>query len=134
MTPFLRAKRKFGPVVVALTPPLNLPHRWPCNDSRLNEESNSLLLCSCWWGSVQELFSGSRSEHGSIPGVLPIAICRTGMLQGRLPILVSRELWWQGWAPAQKDHGTICISCHTVVPYVTRWHGPPYDGPSIKPL
>jgi squalene-hopene/tetraprenyl-beta-curcumene cyclase len=26
-------------------------------------------------------------------------------------------LWWQGWAPAQKDHGTICISCHTVVPY-----------------
>jgi squalene-hopene/tetraprenyl-beta-curcumene cyclase len=31
--------------------------------------------------------------------------------------LDSRELWWQGWAPAQKDHGTICISCHTVVPY-----------------
>jgi squalene-hopene/tetraprenyl-beta-curcumene cyclase len=26
-------------------------------------------------------------------------------------------VWWQGWAPAQKDHGTICISCHTVVPY-----------------
>jgi squalene-hopene/tetraprenyl-beta-curcumene cyclase len=31
--------------------------------------------------------------------------------------LDSRELWWQGWAPAQKDHGTICVSCHTVVPY-----------------
>jgi squalene-hopene/tetraprenyl-beta-curcumene cyclase len=31
--------------------------------------------------------------------------------------LDSREVWWQGWAPAQKDHGTICISCHTVVPY-----------------
>jgi squalene-hopene/tetraprenyl-beta-curcumene cyclase len=31
--------------------------------------------------------------------------------------LDSREIWWQGWAPAQKDHGTICISCHTVVPY-----------------
>src|ERR1700733_7808843 len=31
--------------------------------------------------------------------------------------LDSRELWWQGWASAQKDHGTICISCHTVVPY-----------------
>jgi squalene-hopene/tetraprenyl-beta-curcumene cyclase len=31
--------------------------------------------------------------------------------------LDSRELWWQGWAPAQKDHGTICISCHTVLPY-----------------
>src|SRR6202044_256140 len=31
--------------------------------------------------------------------------------------LDSREVWWQGWAPAQKDHGTICISCHTVLPY-----------------
>jgi squalene-hopene/tetraprenyl-beta-curcumene cyclase len=29
----------------------------------------------------------------------------------------SRELWWQGWPPAQKDQGTICVSCHTVVPY-----------------
>jgi squalene-hopene/tetraprenyl-beta-curcumene cyclase len=31
--------------------------------------------------------------------------------------LDRREVWWQGWAPARKDHGTICISCHTVVPY-----------------
>jgi squalene-hopene/tetraprenyl-beta-curcumene cyclase len=28
-----------------------------------------------------------------------------------------REAWWQGWSGAQKDHGTVCISCHTVVPY-----------------
>ncbi|HTV14855.1 MAG TPA: hypothetical protein VME68_09080 [Acidobacteriaceae bacterium] len=28
-----------------------------------------------------------------------------------------RESWWQGWQRAQKDHGTICISCHTVLPY-----------------
>lgn len=31
--------------------------------------------------------------------------------------LDSRELWWQVWPRAQKDHGTVCISCHTVVPY-----------------
>jgi squalene-hopene/tetraprenyl-beta-curcumene cyclase len=31
--------------------------------------------------------------------------------------LDARELWWQGWPRAQKDHGTLCISCHTVVPY-----------------
>jgi squalene-hopene/tetraprenyl-beta-curcumene cyclase len=31
--------------------------------------------------------------------------------------LDRREVWWQGWPRAQKDHGTICISCHTVVPY-----------------
>lgn len=32
--------------------------------------------------------------------------------------LDDREVWWQAWPRAQKDHGTICISCHTVVPYV----------------
>jgi squalene-hopene/tetraprenyl-beta-curcumene cyclase len=31
--------------------------------------------------------------------------------------LDSREVWWQEWPRARKDHGTICISCHTVVPY-----------------
>src|SRR5277367_1238433 len=31
--------------------------------------------------------------------------------------LDDREVWWQQWPRAQKDHGTICISCHTVVPY-----------------
>jgi len=31
--------------------------------------------------------------------------------------LDSREVWWQGWDHAQKDHGTYCISCHTQVPF-----------------
>jgi hypothetical protein len=31
--------------------------------------------------------------------------------------LDDREVWWQAWPRAQKDHGTLCISCHTVVPY-----------------
>jgi squalene-hopene/tetraprenyl-beta-curcumene cyclase len=31
--------------------------------------------------------------------------------------LDARELWWQAWPRTQKDHGTLCISCHTVVPY-----------------
>ncbi len=29
----------------------------------------------------------------------------------------SREAWWQSWPEAQRDHGTICVSCHTSVPY-----------------
>jgi len=28
-----------------------------------------------------------------------------------------REVWWQNWPAAQRDHGTVCISCHTVLPY-----------------
>ena len=31
--------------------------------------------------------------------------------------LDSRETWWQAWDRAQKDHGTLCISCHTQLPY-----------------
>jgi len=31
--------------------------------------------------------------------------------------LEGREVWWQGWDRAKKDHGTYCISCHTQAPY-----------------
>jgi squalene-hopene/tetraprenyl-beta-curcumene cyclase len=37
--------------------------------------------------------------------------------QAAAAYLDRREVWWQEWPRAQKDHGTICISCHTVVPY-----------------
>jgi hypothetical protein len=31
--------------------------------------------------------------------------------------LDSREIWWQSWDHAQKDHGTVCVSCHTQASY-----------------
>ena len=31
--------------------------------------------------------------------------------------LDEREVWWQQWPHAAKDHGTICVSCHTQAPY-----------------
>ena len=31
--------------------------------------------------------------------------------------LDSREVWWQGWDHAKRDHGTRCVSCHTQAPY-----------------
>jgi len=31
--------------------------------------------------------------------------------------LDQRQVWWQDWPHAQKDHGTVCVSCHTQVPY-----------------
>jgi squalene-hopene/tetraprenyl-beta-curcumene cyclase len=31
--------------------------------------------------------------------------------------LDTRELWWQGWDHAKRDHGTMCVSCHTQAPY-----------------
>lgn len=31
--------------------------------------------------------------------------------------LDQRQLWWESWPKAARDHGTACISCHTAVPY-----------------
>jgi len=63
-------------------------------------------------------------------GLLAIPLFRTTAVQGAANApsaswnkqaaahyLDAREVWWQGWPRAQKDHGTLCISCHTVVPY-----------------
>jgi squalene-hopene/tetraprenyl-beta-curcumene cyclase len=32
--------------------------------------------------------------------------------------LDQREVTWMGWPGAARDHGTFCVSCHTVMPYV----------------
>src|SRR5208283_1800157 len=31
--------------------------------------------------------------------------------------LDGRMVWWMGWDAAARDHGTFCVSCHTVLPY-----------------
>lgn len=31
--------------------------------------------------------------------------------------LDGRQVWWQSWEHAKRDHGTICVSCHTQIPY-----------------
>lgn len=31
--------------------------------------------------------------------------------------LDDRETYWQGWERAKKDHGTLCVSCHTQASY-----------------
>ena len=31
--------------------------------------------------------------------------------------LDSRQGWWEGWEKSQRDHGTVCVSCHTALPY-----------------
>ena len=33
--------------------------------------------------------------------------------QGAARYLDSREVWWQSWDRSQKDHRTMCVSCHT---------------------
>ena len=37
--------------------------------------------------------------------------------QAAARFLDSREIYWQSWDRAQKDQGTVCVSCHTQAPY-----------------
>lgn len=32
--------------------------------------------------------------------------------------LDGRLTWWRQWPKAQRDHGTVCVSCHTALPHV----------------
>jgi squalene-hopene/tetraprenyl-beta-curcumene cyclase len=31
--------------------------------------------------------------------------------------LDDRATWWESWPPSQRDHQTVCVSCHTILPY-----------------
>ncbi|HEY0267508.1 MAG TPA: hypothetical protein VGC16_12205 [Rhizomicrobium sp.] len=31
--------------------------------------------------------------------------------------LDQRAAWWQGWPPARRGGNTVCLSCHTMLPY-----------------
>jgi hypothetical protein len=61
-------------------------------------------------GTVLGAGSGSRTGSGD-------AATPSWNKDAAAKFLDQRETWWQGWPRAQKDHGTLCISCHTVVPY-----------------
>jgi squalene-hopene/tetraprenyl-beta-curcumene cyclase len=63
----------------------------------------SLAAIALW----RALPAGGASTHSSL----------SWNRQTAAHYLDDREVWWQQWPRAQKDQGTICISCHTNVPY-----------------
>jgi squalene-hopene/tetraprenyl-beta-curcumene cyclase len=72
-----------------------------------------LLLAICVAGIGFWRVTRARAAAGNSPETY-----RTSWNpQAAANYLDHREAWWQYWPPAQMDHGTICISCHTVVPY-----------------
>ena len=32
--------------------------------------------------------------------------------------LDQRATWWESWQNSKRDHDTVCVSCHTILPYV----------------
>jgi squalene-hopene/tetraprenyl-beta-curcumene cyclase len=73
-----------------------------------------LLLLALFVGSVT-LWETAHSRHALASGSSGDA--NTWNPKTATRYLDSREVWWQKWPPAQMDRGTVCISCHTVVPY-----------------
>ena len=58
--------------------------------------------------------SGSLIRLGSATRPLPSA---TWSPQAAAAYLDQRQGWWQSWPKAARDHGTVCVSCHTALPY-----------------
>jgi squalene-hopene/tetraprenyl-beta-curcumene cyclase len=73
-----------------------------------------LLLLALCVGDVT-IWKASQSRHALAAGSSGYANTWDPKTAARY--LDSREVWWQKWPPAQMDRGTVCISCHTVVPY-----------------
>lgn len=71
----------------------------------------SLAVCAAGIG----LWMAIRARASA--GTYPVAYLSSWSPQAAADYLDRREIWWHDWPPAQMDRGTVCISCHTVVPY-----------------
>ena len=72
--------------------------------------------------AVYLLFSASAAAWaGAHPATDNAAHARTQVAgwdkAAAAKYLDDRQAWWLEWPHAQKDHGTVCVSCHTQVPY-----------------
>jgi hypothetical protein len=67
--------------------------------------TGGLLAGIAWWQAAP--------VRGASSDVTPVAWNRQVAAQ----YLDQREVWWQKWPRAQKDQGTVCVSCHTQLPY-----------------
>ncbi len=62
--------------------------------------------------------SPRRPRAASTPPTSPAATATTGWnAVTAAGYLDDREVYWQSWDRAKKDHGTYCVSCHTQATY-----------------
>lgn len=72
-----------------------------------------LLLAVCAAG-----FGWRAIRARATAGTYPITYLSAWSPRAAADYLDRREDWWHNWPGAKLDHGTVCVSCHTVVPYV----------------
>lgn len=66
------------------------------------------LLCLATSGAAMAAGGDGATEGAQKAGWNPTAAAH---------YLDQREIWWQAWKGSQRDHETVCVSCHTVLPY-----------------
>ena len=74
--------------------------------------------CAASLGTLCEhkVRAAAKASSAETP-VVKATSSKTWSAERAVSYLDNREVWWQEWPRAQKDHGTVCISCHTNVPY-----------------
>src|ERR1700721_2922367 len=77
----------------------------------------SSVLIGFFAATVLSPVSLARAADKNAPPLTPSPVATDWDRQAAARYLDSREVWWQSWDRAQKDHGTYCISCHTQAPY-----------------
>jgi squalene-hopene/tetraprenyl-beta-curcumene cyclase len=73
--------------------------------------SLSLAVCAVGFGLSRAI------RVRATAGIYPVTYLSSWSPRAAADYLDRREIWWKSWPPAQMDLGTVCISCHTVVPY-----------------
>ena len=76
-------------------------------------------LAFAWGAMVVIAFTASAKRTSALPPAdKPAVAARAGWDErAAARYLDDREVWWQGWDHAKRDHGTMCVSCHTQASY-----------------
>src|SRR5580658_4260286 len=78
----------------------------------------SCFLAGCMIAAAVVLTLSAPQAKHVLAADKPADATKTGWdQQAAARYLDGREIYWQGWDRAQKDHGTLCVSCHTQATY-----------------
>lgn len=70
-------------------------------------------------GLAVALAAATGARHDTPIGLVGIAPVASTAWDPRTAAayLDERQNWWQTWPKSARDHGTVCVSCHTALPY-----------------
>jgi len=78
----------------------------------------ALLILACFVAVLAALTFSMPAPHPVLAADKPGATPASGWdRRAAARYLDDREVYWQGWDHAKKDHGTMCVSCHTQATY-----------------